>query len=280
MGLLATLLSACSGANLIDALTPRSGYRLVSDIPYGEGPRRTLDIYVPTRPLTGPVPVIVFFYGGRWDSGSKDVYRFVAQAFTSRGYAVVIPDYRLYPEVRFPEFIRDSAAAVAWTHAHAAEHVPNAGPLVLAGHSAGAHIAALLHLHPTWLAADVRDAIAAAVGMSGPYDFLPITDRTALEVFGPGPAGPDTQPITFVDGSAAPMLLIHARNDTTVRPYNTEHLAARIREGGGIAEERYHDRLAHVGVVAALAAPLRTLIPILDEIDSFLRRHTAPSALR
>ncbi len=280
MSLLTTLLAACSGANLVEALTPRSGYELLSDIAYGEGPRRTLDIYVPARPPPGPVPVIVFFYGGRWDSGSKDIYRFVGQAFASRGYAVVIPDYRLYPEVRFPEFIVDAAAAVTWTRAHAAEYVPNAGRLVLAGHSAGAHIAALLHLHPTWLSPAVRDSVAAAIGLSGPYDFLPITDPTALEVFGPGPAGPDTQPVTFADGRASPMLLIHSRNDTTVRPRNTESLAARIREGGGIAEERYHERLAHVGVLAALAVPLRTFIPILDEIDRFLRRHTATGAPR
>ena len=280
MSLLTTLLAACSGANLVEALTPRSGYELLSDIAYGEGPRRTLDIYVPARPPPGPVPVIVFFYGGRWDSGSKDIYRFVGQAFASRGYAVVIPDYRLYPEVRFPEFIVDAAAAVTWTRAHAAEYVPNAGRLVLAGHSAGAHIAALLHLHPTWLSPAVRDSVAAAIGLSGPYDFLPITDPTALEVFGPRPAGPDTQPVTFADGRASPMLLIHSRNDTTVRPRNTESLAARIREGGGIAEERYHERLAHVGVLAALAVPLRTFIPILDEIDRFLRRHTATGAPR
>ena len=64
------------------------------------------------------LPVVVFFYGGSWQSGRRQDYSFVAQALTSRGCVVVIPDYRLYPEANFPAFVEDGAAAFAWVHEH------------------------------------------------------------------------------------------------------------------------------------------------------------------
>ena len=267
------LLTGCSGPALFNALVPGGGYHVLKDVPYGEGTRRTLDVYVPDVPAAG---VVVFLYGGRWNSGTKDYYRFVGQALASRGYATVIPDYRLYPEVRFPGAIEDGAGAITWTQFHARDFVPSNLPMFLLGHSAGAHTMAMLNLDPRWLAEqglDVRTTISAAVGLAGPYDFLPITDPVALAVFGPGEAGPETQPITFVDGHAPPMLLIASRNDTTVFPRNTERLAARIRAAGGIVEERYHERTGHVGLLAAIAAPLRPFNSVLDEIDAFLRRY-------
>ena len=272
---LTLLLPGCSGADLLNHFIPSDGYRLIRDLRYGDGPRRGLDLYLPDHAAEA-VPTVVFFYGGGWESGSKDDYLFVGQAFASRGYVTAIPDYRLYPEVRFPAFLEDAAAAVAWVRANAAPAGAAPGPVYLVGHSAGAYIAAMLTLDRQWLTEagqPVCGAVAAAVGLAGPYDFLPLTSATLKDIFGAEPTRPSTQPINHVDGTAAPMLLITGTTDTTVLPRNSARLAERIRDRGGVVEQRSYDGIGHIDLVAALADPLRHLAPVLDDVDRFLRRH-------
>lgn len=277
------LLPACSGADLLNSLVPDSGYRLLRDLAYGDGPRRRLDLYVPEqRQDAGPVPLVVFFYGGGWESGSKDDYRFVGEALAARGYAVAIPDYRVYPQIRYPAFLEDAAAAVVWIRANAPA-TPADRPVYLIGHSAGAYIAAMLTLDGRWLAAAgarVCDAIAATVGLAGPYDFLPLRSTTLMAIFGPEPSRPLTQPINHVDGDEPPMLLVTGTDDTTVLPRNSRRLAARITAAGGRVERRDYDRIGHVALAASLARPLQGLSPALDDVDGFLRRHPVGNADR
>ncbi|PWC38517.1 alpha/beta hydrolase [Azospirillum sp. TSO22-1] len=265
---LAAMLPACSPLGLVDALTPRDGYRLEADLPYGPLPRQRLDLYRPDRPKPG-APTVVFFYGGAWEFGDKGNYRFVAQALAARGYTVAVPDYRLYPEVRYPAFLEDGAAAVAWVRRTAA----GGGPLALMGHSAGAYIAVMLTVDRRWLNAAGTDpcaAVASTVGISGPYDFLPLTERNLMEIFGPEDGRPQTQPVTHVDGRAPPLLLLAGDADTRVRPRNSASLAGRMRERGGRAETILYPGLGHVQTVAAFARPLRWLAPVLDDVDRFL----------
>ena len=110
--LLSLLLAGCSPARIANLVTPRGGFEVRRDITYGAEPRQTLDLYVPdeTRP---DAPLVVFFYGGNWSSGTKGDYLFLAQALTAQGHPVAVPDYRLYPQVRFPAFVEDGAEAVA-----------------------------------------------------------------------------------------------------------------------------------------------------------------------
>jgi len=277
-GLLA-LLPACSGADVVNALVPSGGYRVIADRAYGPDPRQRLDLYVPDGAGDG-TPLLVFFYGGGWESGAREDYLFVGQAFASRGYIVAIPDYRLYPQIRYPVFIEDAAAAFAWLRreADAATGV-GAGPVYLAGHSAGAYIAAMLALDRRWLAAEgfaACDSISAVAGLAGPYDFLPLTGRTLKAIFG-DPAPPATQPVNRVDGRAPPLLLIAGTDDTTVLPRNTLALAAAIRAAGGAAQDIVYPDIGHVALAASLASPLRSLAPTLDDVDGFLRRHPKPT---
>jgi acetyl esterase/lipase len=274
------VLPACSASSFINVLVPDDGYRVAGGIPYGEGPRRTLDVYVPDG-ADGSTPMLVFFYGGGWESGEKENYRFVGQAFASRGYVTAIPDYRIYPKVRFPDFLKDASATVAWAVLHGAEYGAARGPVYLVGHSAGAHIAAMLTLDRQWLGDEGLSpcgAIGATVGLAGPYDFLPLKSAVLMEIFGPEATRPQSQPINFVTGTEPPMLLITGDADTTVQPRNTDNLAAKIRERGGVAETRHYDGIGHVPLVGALAAPLRGLAPVLDDTDAFLRgrRHREP----
>ncbi len=201
------------------------------------------------------------------------MYRFVGQAFAARGYVTVIPDYRIYPEVLWPDFLDDSGAAVAW----AREHVPSRGPLLLAGHSAGAYNAAMVAIDPQWLKArGTSPAILTAVaGIAGPYDFLPLQDEDLKVIFGPEQQRPRTQPINHVDGHAPPMLLVTGGGDETVDPANSVRLAQRIRAEGGSAEVKVYDGVGHIAIVGAIAAPLRRIAPVLDDVDRFFRETIA-----
>ena len=263
-------LAGCSPATLINAFVSRSDYRLLADRPYGAGPRQKLDVYVPNSG-DGAKPVVVFFYGGAWQSGDKGDYLFVAEALASHGFIVVVPDYRVYPEVRWPGFIEDGACAVTWTLDHLGELGGDPAQVHLAGHSAGAYIAAMLALDARWLG-ERRARIASTIGIAGPYDFLPLTEPAIKVIFGTAGDLADTQPINFADGSAAPMLLLSGTADKRVNPGNSRRLAARIREHGGAAEERYYDDVGHAEIIVAMAAPLHFLAPVRDDVVTFLRR--------
>jgi acetyl esterase/lipase len=268
----AGLLSACSPTTIVNSLVPRSGYQVEKDVAYGPEERQRLDVYRPTAPGKS-LPVVVFFYGGNWESGDKSMYLFAGEALASRGFIAVIADYRLYPQVRFPAFLEDAARAVAWTSAHVDELGGDRRRLYLMGHSAGAYIAAMLTLDYRWLDADGLDprrAIAGTVGLAGPYDFLPLRSATLKAIFGPEAQWPATQPINYVRGDAPPMLLATGTDDTTVGPYNSENLAERIRSEGGRVSERYYKGVGHAPLVGALAWPLRFTAPVLADAVQFM----------
>ena len=262
-----------NGARLLDALTSRTGYSVERDIAYAELPRQTLDLYRPNFGID-TAPLIVFFYGGGWSDGSRKLYRFVAQPFASRGFVVAVPDYRLFPEVTFPGFVDDGAKAVAYLRRTLRKADGSPRQLILIGHSSGAHLAALLALDKRYLArAGVpAGAITAVVGMSGPYDFLPLTQEKYLSIF-PAATRAASQPIAFVDGEAAPMLLLTGDADTTVDPGNSTRLAERIRKKGGEVWLKAYPGVGHVGMILSLAsAPIREA-PALADILAFLTAH-------
>ncbi|PWG62044.1 alpha/beta hydrolase [Spiribacter halobius] len=274
------LLGGCSGTAVLNALTPESGYQRHVGLDYGAHERQRLDLYVPEG--AADAPVVVFFYGGRWQEGERADYRFAAQALASRGYVVAVPDYRLYPEVRFPAFVEDAAAAVAWIHARAADYGGDPGRLVLAGHSAGAHIAALLALDPQYLesAGPGRGVVRAFIGLAGPYDFLPLRAEDLKIIFGPSAERPRSQPINHVDPQAPPMLLLHGRDDRLVEPGNSRRLAQAVTEAGGSARLRLFDNRGHVSLVASLARPLRFHTPVLEAMGRFIDGLEAPERER
>ena len=264
------LLAGCSPAALLNVLAPD---RLTAEgIPFGTEPRQRLDIYRPTG--AGPFPVMVFLYGGAWDSGDRSTYRFVGDAFAAHGVLTVIPDYRLWPEVHYPVFLQDCALALAWTCANIAGYGGRSSAPALIGHSAGAYNAAMLALDPSLLGAvgrSPRRDLSRVVGLAGPYDFLPLHSDELRAVFGPGPAGPCTQPITNVDGCNPPMLLAAGTADGTVMPANTIRLAARIRARNGPVEERLYPGVDHLEIVGAIGRPLQSLAPTLHDCLAFLR---------
>lgn len=273
------VLSACSGAGtrLIGLVTPSSGYVATTDIPYGDGPRRTLDVYVPATLAAGTrAPVVVFFYGGSWRFGSKADYRFVADALTARGIVAVIADYRIYPQVSYPDFLDDTARAVAWTLRGIDRFGGDPARVFVAGHSAGAYDAAMVAYDPRWLAKyDLQPRrLRGFVGLAGPYNFLPIVDEEVKEVFHWPGTPPDSQPIHHVTPASIPALLIAARHDSFVYPEkNTEPMAAALRAAGVDVTVDIHTGVNHVTLMGAMARPLRFLAPVEREFTDFVLSH-------
>jgi acetyl esterase/lipase len=263
----AATLPGCSPARLAQALTPTDGYRVRRDIAYGPLPRHSLDLYEP-EDMRADAPLLVFLHGGGWRSGSKDLYAFLGEAFASRGIATAVPNYRLYPEVRFPAFVEDGARAMAWLDD--ARGLPG-GPRVLAGHSAGAHIALLLALDGRWLSQAGAQAPDLVVGIAGPYDFLPLRRGGFLaDVFG-GTDLVETQPIAFAERPGPPVLLLHGLADRTVLPEQSERLAARRRAAGHEVRLVTYGDVGHIDIIGALLRPLRGVAPpVLGDIAAFV----------
>jgi acetyl esterase/lipase len=284
IGMLAALfLTSCSPAAVLNLMAWQGGIEVTRSIPYGEGARRTLDVYRPNADAAAPV--VVFFYGGSWQTGSKQIYQFVAAALARQGYVVVVPDYRVYPATRYPGFLDDGARALRWVKDNAARFGGDPNKLFVMGHSAGAYIAAMLVLDRRWLRtvdmAPDRD-ISGLIGVSGPYDFLPLRDGTLQTIFG-GANDATTQPIYYVSPGAPPALLVTGVNDDTVDPGNSARLAARLHAAGDAATVLTYPRVGHLSIIGAFAWPLRFLAPVLRDVSQFIaetaeRRRTAGRA--
>jgi acetyl esterase/lipase len=265
------LLAGCSPLSIINRWAPSDTYKLTSGIAYGPRDRNHLDVYVPVRAV-GKAPVVVFFYGGNWNSGERGDYLFVGEALAARGFIVVIADYRLYPEVRFPDFLDDCALAVKWTLDHIAEHGGDTQRLFLMGHSAGAYNAAMLALNPQRLRNVGVDAAAirGLIGLAGPYDFLPIQDEIARKVFGYPDTPRITQPIDFASRLAPRALLITGSNDDTVNPGNSTRLAERLRREGVSVKHIIYPDISHRLLMGSISIPFRRSAPTLKDVAAFI----------
>jgi acetyl esterase/lipase len=269
--LYAAVLGGCSPTDILNATVPQDGVSVDRGIAYGDGPRRRLDVYR-NENAAGLQPLVVFLYGGSWRTGDRAIYQFVGIPLAARGAVVVIPDYRLYPEVAFPGFLDDNAHAVAWAIAHAAELGADPHRVFIVGHSAGAYNAAMLAVDPRWLAHAGLDRtqIAGVAGLAGPYDFLPMTDPDILPVFAPVGDEPASQPVNYVDGRNPALLLLAGDADTTVRPANTQSLAARVAAAGGPVQSRIYPGLGHIGIIIAFAPLFNRRAPVLDDVWRFI----------
>lgn len=273
-----TVLGACSPLPVLNALVPSTTYTAERDLAYGPDPRHRLDVYMPAG-KPEKAPVIVFFYGGNWNSGARGDYRFAGEAFASQGFVAVVADYRLYPQVKFPDFLYDGARAFAWTRQHIARYGGDPQRLFLAGHSAGAYNAAMLAYNPDYLkgVGIELSAVRGFIGLAGPYDFLPLNGELSKGIFGFPDTSPATQPISFVPAQAGgrlvPALLLTAPQDRVVSPGNSLRMAAKLRAGGGSAKEIAYPELDHARMVGALAAPLRKRYgPVLEDIAAWVRQ--------
>lgn len=278
----ALTLCACSPLTAFATLTPKDpASREGQGLAYGSEPRQRLDVYAPPGGAEA-APVAIFFYGGSWTDGRRQDYGWVGRALAAEGFLALAPDYRLYPEVTYPDFLTDGALAVAWAVENAARYGGDPRRIVLIGHSAGAYNAIMLGLDQTYLRAAGVDPsrIRAVAGLAGPYDFLPLEGETTQAVFGGAPDLDATQPVHQASAAAPPVFLATGDSDTVVGPRNTEALATALRQSGVAVETRVYPDLGHAGVLLALSRPLRGRAPVLEEMTAFLKAQTqaGPSA--
>jgi acetyl esterase/lipase len=278
--LAAVTATSCSRLGFVAANLPAvfGPYTRKANIAYGTDPQQGLDVYVPYHAPAAPRPLVVFWHGGRWEFGDKADYRFVGAALAGLGYVAVLPNYRHYPQVKMPGFMDDAAQAALWAAAHAADYRAAPDRLYLMGHSAGAQMAALLTLDRRYFAAGGHAVphIAGVIGLSGPYDFLPLLEADLQDMFGPPPLYPESQPINFVRADAPPMLLAHGEKDETVLPRNTLNMAAALKACGAAVTLRMYPTLKHADTVASLSLPARGRAPLLAEIAAFVNPPRSP----
>lgn len=277
----AFLLVACSPTSVLNTVVPSGSYTLVEDMPYADAERQRMDLYLPNTDEIKP-QVVMFIYGGSWEEGDKQDFSFIGQAFARLGYVTVIPNYRLYPEVEFPAFIVDVAKAIAELPASLqqdtvrqhlsfdAQHCISGQQIILAGHSAGAHTAALLATDLTYLNEQGVDAevLTALIGLAGPYD-LPLEHERVEDKF-TRVEGDEANPIALAHERVPPTLLIHGESDTVAKPEHAERFAERLRQLGVEVTLHTYPRRRHVDLVASLASPLRFWTPAYSDIQDFL----------
>ncbi len=278
--------NACSPIKLLNVAVPESTYKIESDIAYGTLPRQKLDIYLPNLEATQQFKntsrkVVIFFYGGSWDSGERSDYKFVGEALASQGFIVVIPDYRVYPDVLFPALMADPAMAARWVKDNITRYNGNANQVFLAGHSAGAHIAVMLGVNAEYLAKQsLKPAdFAGIIGLAGPYDFLPLKSDRLKTIFGPESEQWKSQPINFVDGKNPPMLLAVGKKDGTVWPRNTYNLAEKIKNNNGLVQVMSFENYGHIDMAAKLAKPLRGNGELLKAMADFIQNTPAETVV-
>ena len=272
--LLAVLLAAgCAPLTIYNALAPADfgGALVRADIAYGDHARQKLDVYAPEAGKSA-APIVVVFYGGSWNSGSKADYAFLGKALAAKGFVTVIADYRLVPEVRFPAFLDDCARATLWAHKNARQFGGDPGRLFLLGHSAGAYNAVMVALDGRFLRALGSDSsiIRGVAALAGPYDFLPLDADVAIAAFGREKDLNATQPINFASHAAPAMLLATGDDDTTVYPRNTYSLADKLKRFGAPVVVRSYAGVGHVEILLALSLPFRAKAPVLDDVASFI----------
>jgi acetyl esterase/lipase len=254
--------------DVIDGWAPGAGGKRIATAQAFGAHGQTLDIW--SDGAAKNKPVLVFFYGGGWVKGTRAEYGWAARAFASKGFVVVVPDYRKVPAVVYPAFLEDAADAVRWTHDNIARYGGDPARIAIAGHSAGGYAVAMLALDRRWLGKDAN-VIKAAVGLSGPYDFYPFTGR-AVAAMGAWPKPLETQPITYARSDAPPMLLVTGDADTTVRPKNARNLFRKLHALGAPVALKEYAGLGHEDVAMALSLPFRRKAPVLEDASNFLLR--------
>ena len=269
------------GAGVLNAVATLRGHLGQSDVAYGPLPSQRFDVYVPgtstdeADKATGS-PLVIFIYGGSWSMGSRRDYRFAGEALAAQGFTVMVVDYRLYPAVKYPDFLKDCALAVGYGLEHARELGADPRRVFLYGHSAGAYNVAMLALDPRWLraAGHSPDELAGWVGLAGPYNFLPIEDPGVKRVFDWPDTSPDTQPVSHVDDLARPLpvFLGAAVHDKIVHPtQNSIALMDRMKARGTVVTFKSYEHVNHALLVGALSWPLTAFAPVLDDSVAFMR---------
>ncbi len=260
----------------LNALSPDDELTEARGITFDRELDLKLDIYRPKN--ASNAPVVVFYYGGRWEFGKRQDYRWFGEALARNGFVAILPDYRKYPQVKLDGFMTDAANALAWSFEHASEYGGDPNDVFVMGHSAGAHLALMLATNAQWMAPHriKPTQLAGAVGLAGTYNFLPLTADDMIGMFGSTPdEQARSQPINFVDGDEPTMLLLHGSADKTVWPMNSTTLAQAVNAKGGRAEVKIYPDVTHAGILLSVSPTFRGKASALEDSVKFIKEVVA-----
>ena len=259
-----------------------AGRAALRDLEYGRSERQKLDLYLlPAARGAITKGTVLYIHGGYWDSGDKRDYPFMADALLSIGFNVAVMNYRLAPAQIFPDFVTDAALAVRWLNQYLPRFRVNQ-PLFVIGHSAGAHIAALLCCTPVHMqrVGAQRSLIAGAVCIAGPHDFLDWLpgDPRMQAALGPATQWRDTQPVLVADGLGPPLLILHGSRDTVCTPLHAPALHGAVTKRGGKAAYIWYEKLDHYTIIGAFSRLLSWLEPmVIRDVQRFLESNSPRS---
>lgn len=271
---------AFSVLGVLNSVTLTDGVGVSKDILYGDAPLQDLDIYYPKplmqamnrqQPITDRYPMVVFVHGGSWESGNKEQYAFVGKSFAQAGYITAVINYRKAPEHLYPDYVKDTAKAIAWSYHNAESFYANPQHLSVVGHSAGAFNAVAAIANEDFLApygikpSDIR----AVVGIAGPYsyDFRNLSSASAF----PATATPDeVMPDRQIKGTQPPYLLLTAQKDKIVYAQNTINMIRALRAHGASVETGVIKGASHATSIGAMASPLRWVNDVRAQVLQYL----------
>ncbi len=268
----ALFMTACAPVDLLNTITPSGSFERMEDIGFSDNQDLKLDVYKPDTPKPG-APIILFVYGGGWNSGDKSDYKFIGESFTSEGYTVVIPNYRLHPGIAFPDPITDIAKAAAW----AAKRFEGRS-LILIGHSAGAYNVLMTSLDGAFLereGVNVCEAVAGVVSLAGPTGIIPLKEEPYITIF-PDRFTRTDAPMGLPDAPSPPLFLVNGLKDKTVYPQNAQKLGEKTRARSGEADVKIYDDLDHTDVVRVLSRFFDGDSALKGDILTFIARHSEP----
>lgn len=257
------------------------GAEFKAKIATGDHPQQKLLVWGPDDRSAKDVlrPVLVFVHGGSWRWGDPEDYDFVGRAFVEQGFVVVLGGYRLEEAGKYPAMVEDTARVIGWTHEEIAAYGGDPESIVIAGHSAGAYNVVMTALQDSWLgkhSLSTKD-VAGVIGLSGPYDFLPLDSDSTIASFGhveEDKALDATQPIKLIRADAPPMLLIHGEKDALVGMRHSRDLASLVGDAGGTATLELYPEMAHNDPLISIAAPWRSRRDVVTKMAEFVRQQT------
>ena len=273
--LFTSLLTSCvsGGLKVINSLAKSKDFESYLNLPYADNDHNYLDLYVPKN--KDIKATVLFFYGGCWGHCSelnKDDYLFVVDTLIQQGYAVVVPDYRKFPKVKFTEIIQDAKLATIWTFQHLTDYGVENKNIFMMGHSAGAHMAAILVDDERFLGDDLNK-ITGFIGLAGPYDFYPFTAQYMYELFSPENDYFNALPINFINGNEPPHLLLQGKNDSKVFIHNSVNLGKKLSQHSSDHKVILYENMSHSKILLSLSRPFRNRLTVLKDINSFINAH-------
>ena len=254
----------------INLLLSSDGYTK-KQFSYGNDRQQSFDLYLPKTRL--PKIPVVYIYGSAWRKKfNKSDFIFVAEALTSLGHPVIVPEHRRFPEIKFPVFIEDVADAIQYVDRHDIGLPKPFTEYVLMGHSSGAHSVALLATDPRYLKErKIKAQLKGFIGMSGPYD-LPMDDAEVAPIFKTATAK-RAKPILNVRRGVPPALLLHGLADPRVPSYHTTRFRDELLKNGNSVTTRLYPGVDHEKLLGGIAAPLRFMSNSFVDVRGFLRRY-------